>query len=86
MLDPTTLAERAQVNLPDYFASGITVSPDGTQIYVALSDGKLAIVDRATRTVVSAVPLAGIPLGVAFDPQGKTAFVVNLDSWVDVIR
>ena len=86
VLDPTTLAERAQVNLPDYFASGITVSPDGTQIYVALSDGKLAIVDRATRTVVSTVPLAGIPLGVAFDPQGKTAFVVNLDSWVDVIR
>jgi YVTN family beta-propeller protein len=85
VLDPTTLAERGQVNLPTYTVSGITVSPDGTQLYVALFDSKLAIVDRATRTVVSTLTLGGIPLGVAFDPQGTTAFVVNL-GWVDVIR
>jgi YVTN family beta-propeller protein len=86
VLDPTTLAERGQVNLPTYSVSGITVSPDGTQLYVALFDSKLAIVDRATRTVVSTLTLGGIPLGVAFDPQGTTAFVVNLEGWVDVIR
>jgi YVTN family beta-propeller protein len=86
VLDPTTLAELGQVNLPTYFVSGITVSPDGTQLYVALFDSKLAIVDRATRTVVSTLTLGGIPLGVAFDPQGTTAFVVNLEGWVDVIR
>lgn len=86
VLDPTTLAERGQVNLPTYFVSGITVSPDGMQLYVALFDSKLAIVDRATRTVLSTLTLGGIPLGVAFDPQGTTAFVVNLEGWVDVIR
>ena len=86
VLDPTTLAERAQVSLPSYFVSGITVSPDGTQIYVALFDSKVAIVDRATRTVVSTLTLGGIPLGVAFDSAGTTAFVVNLEGWVDVIR
>ena len=86
VLDPTTLAERGQVNLPTYSVSGITVSPDGTQLYVALFDSKLAIVDRAKRTVVSTLTLGGIPLGVAFDPQGTTAFVVNLEGWVDVIR
>ena len=86
VLDPTTLAERGQVSLPSYGVSGITVSPDGTQIYVALGDSKLAIIDRATRTVVSTLSLGGIPLGVAFDPTGSTAFVVNLEGWVDVIR
>lgn len=86
MLDPTTLTERGQVTLPTYSVSGIAVSPDGTQLYVALFDSKLAIVDRATRTVVSTLTLGGIPLGVAFDPQGTTAFVVNLEGWVDVIR
>ena len=86
VLDPTTLAERGQVKLPSYGASGIAVTPDGTQIYVAQFDSKLAIVDRATRTVVSTLALGGIPLGVAFDPQGTTAFVVNLEGWVDVIR
>jgi len=86
VLDATTLAERAQVSLPSYFVSGITVSPDGTQIYVALFDSKLVIVDRATRTVVSTLTLGGNPLAVAFDPQGTTAFVVNLEGWVDVIR
>ena len=86
VLDPTTLAERGEVNLPSYFVSGITVSPDGTQIYVTLFDSKLAIVDRATRTVVSTLTLGGYPLEVAFDPTGSTAFVVNLEGWVDVIR
>jgi len=86
VLDPTTLAERAQVSLPSYDVSGITVSPDGTQIYVALFDSKVSIVDRATRTVVATLTVGGLPLGVAFDPQGTTAFVVNLEGWVDVIR
>ena len=85
-LDPTTLAERGQLILPSYGISGITVSPDGTQIYVALFDAKVTIVDRATRTIVSTLTLGGLPLGVAFDPQGTTAFVVNLEGWVDVIR
>jgi YVTN family beta-propeller protein len=66
--------------------NAIAVSPDGAQIYVALSESKLAIVDRATRTIVSTLTLGGMPLGVAFDPKGTTAFVVNLDTWVDVIR
>ena len=86
MLDPTTLAVRGQVTLPSYGVSGITVSPDGAQIYVALFDSKLVIVDRATRTVVSTLTLGGYPLGTAFDPDGTTAFVVNLEGWVDVIR
>jgi YVTN family beta-propeller protein len=87
ILDPTTLAERGVVNLGTYTGiSGIAVSPDGTQIYLALSGSKVAIVERATRTVLSTLTLGGIPLGVAFDPRGTTAFVVNLDTWVDVIR
>jgi YVTN family beta-propeller protein len=82
-----TLAERGEVNLGAYESiSGIAVSPDGKQIYLATSGAKLTIVDRATRSVVSTLTLSGYPLGVAFDPQGKTAFVVNLDTWVDVIR
>jgi YVTN family beta-propeller protein len=85
VLDPTTMAERAQLGFPSG-VSGITVSPDGTQIYVALFDQRVAIVDRATRTVLSTLTLGGIPYGVAFDPQGTTAFVINLEGWVDVIR
>ena len=85
VLDPTTLAERGQVIVPSSI-SGITVSPDGTQLYVALFDARVAIVDRATRKVVSTLTLGGIPLATAFDPTGSTAFVVNLEGWVDVIR
>jgi YVTN family beta-propeller protein len=86
VFDPVTLAERGQVILQNYGASGITVSPDGTQLYVALFDARVAIVDRATRKVISTLTLAGLPLDVAFDPTGSTAFVVNLEGWVDVIR
>ena len=87
ILDATTLAERGRVNFGTYVGfTGIAVSPDGQQIYVALSESKAAIVDVATRTIVSTFTLGGYPLGVAFDPQGTTAFVVNLEGWVDVIR
>ena len=86
VLDPVTLAERGRVILQNYSASGITVSPDGAQLYVALLDQRVAIVDRATRKVISTLTLGGLPLDVAFDPTGTTAFVVNLEGWVDVIR
>lgn len=86
VLDPTTLALRATVNVGNYEISGVAVSPDGKQIYVALFDSRVAIVDRAARTVVSTVTLSGSPLGVAFDPTGSTAFVVNWEGYVDVIR
>jgi len=87
ILDPATMAERGEVNFGTYVGiNAIAVSPDGAQIYVALSESRLAIVDRATRTIVSTLTLGGMPLGVAFDPKGTTAFVVNLDTWVDVIR
>jgi len=86
-LDPATLAERGRVTLGTYDGIvGIAVSPDGTQIYLVLSQARVAIVDRATRTVLSTFTVGGYPLGIAFDPQGTTAFVVNLDSWVDIIR
>jgi DNA-binding beta-propeller fold protein YncE len=57
------------------FPYRLAVSPDGAR--VAIVDGKggqLLLVDRATRTTAAAVPLAE-PRGVAFAPDGRTAWV-----------
>jgi DNA-binding beta-propeller fold protein YncE len=84
-LDPSTMATRGTMTIPNQI-NWITVSPDGKQIYVAIDDGTLAIFDRATRNLLSQRTLGGNPSAIAFDSTGATAFVVNFQGWVDVIR
>ena len=84
-LDPSTMATRGTMKIASQI-NGITVSPDGKQIYVAIDDGTLAILDRATRTQLSQLTLGGTPNAIVFDSTGATAFVVNFQGWVDVIR
>jgi DNA-binding beta-propeller fold protein YncE len=85
VLDGTTLATLGFLNVGPG-ASGMAMTPDGAQLYITTIFGKLTIVDRAKRTIVSQLTLGGVPRHVAFDKLGKTALVANEDGWVDVIK
>src|SRR5262249_38108973 len=63
----------------DVWPAGIAVSPDGLRAYVAanLAD-KLYVVDLTTRKVVGSVAVGHLPLNVALDHAGTTAYV---SSW-----
>ena len=63
----------------------MALSPDGTQLYVA-KDGNVTIVDRASLSTVTTVPVGGIARRVAFDRHGLHAVVANEGGWVDVIQ
>ena len=85
VLDASTLAQRGSV-VVNALGGTMAITPDGAHLYVTSFSNKLTIVDRANRTIVSQITLSGIPMQVAFDKLGKTAFVTNLEGWVDVIK
>jgi YVTN family beta-propeller protein len=59
----------------------VTVSPDGTRLYVTAEESDLLlIVDLETRTVVARVPVGKLPHSVVVTRDGKTAYVSNRGS------
>jgi YVTN family beta-propeller protein len=88
-----TLASRSYVSSPSFGTGRVPVAvaahPDGTKVYVAVADPSrtsvdfVAVLDPRTGIPAAAtIPLttgAG-PKGIAFTPDGKTAYVSNYDA------
>ena len=65
------------------FRSGLTVSPDGTTLYVAMGgDDDVAVIELGNATtpdrVAGLIPTAWYPSGVAVAPSGRTLFAINM--------
>jgi YVTN family beta-propeller protein len=58
--------------------AGLTVSPNGTRLYVTnYADDTVSVVDTATNTVVVTVPVGSRPLAAAVHPSGDRVYVGN---------
>jgi YVTN family beta-propeller protein len=53
---------------------GVAINPAGTYAYV-IGPNAIEVIDLATNGVITAVPLAGVPQDVAFNPSGTRAYV-----------
>lgn len=69
---------------PDYESpEGLAISPDGSQVYVAISSptgsngGNIAVIDVASLTVTNSISVGGSCRSVVFTPNGTSAFVLN---------
>src|SRR5262245_51846540 len=74
------LVEEQEIGIKgDVWPAGIAVSPDGARLFVAanLAD-ELYVVDVAKRKVIGSVKVGHLPLAVALDHAGTTAYV---SSW-----
>jgi YVTN family beta-propeller protein len=49
-------------------------------------DGAVFVVDQSTASVVGTIPVGDQPVGVAFSPDGTSAYVANFGSGVSVIE
>lgn len=59
-------------------AFGLAISPDGARVYsTATTAGVNEIIDRATRTVVSAFATGNYPVRVAFNASGSRAVITD---------
>ena len=58
---------------------GVTVTPDGSRLYVAIANGNVAVINTASNTVVGNILVgSGSTLwGIAAHPAGARVFVVN---------
>lgn len=69
----------------------ITLSPDGSQLYAASRNATtnqitLLIISTATNTVTNSVPLgSGVPMQIAFTPNGTRAYIAISQSAFDVV-
>ena len=87
VLDPTTLSLKATIPIANQAPFGMAVSPDNQQIYVACAaTGGVAVIDRASLTVITQLNVGGMPRRVGFNKTGSKAYISNESNWVDVIE
>lgn len=68
-------------------AFGLAMTPDGQQLYAALTGaGQVAVIDRTSHAVLKTIGVNGAPRKIAFDPVGTTAAVTLDYSGVSFIK
>jgi YVTN family beta-propeller protein len=68
-------------------AFGLARSNDNSTLFATVpGTGRVAVIDRANRTVTRWVLTGGTPRIVAFDPLDGKAVVANEGGWLDVLR
>ena len=57
-------------------SEALALAPGGRELWVAArADDTIAIVATATREVLARLPVSGVPIRIAFTPDGRTALV-----------
>jgi YVTN family beta-propeller protein len=65
-------------------AFDVAVTPNNRRLYVStLADGKVYIIDRATRMGRGSIATGGSPRYIAFDRTGTRAVIPNEMGWVN---
>jgi YVTN family beta-propeller protein len=68
-------------------AFDVAVTPDNAQVYVStLADGKVYVLDRATRALRATVVTGGSARYVSFTATGTTAVIANESGWVNFVH
>ena len=65
---------------------GLILEPDGSHLWASLSqEGRVVLINRATRAVVNTFPVGGIPRRIAYHAAGQNVIVTNEGGWLDFI-
>jgi len=80
VVDTNALTIAATISTPGAKPFGIAISPDGTTAYVAsynAASPALLVIDVATRTLTSTVPLTVIPQNLFLSPDGSLLWITS---------
>ena len=62
-------------------ASGVSVSSDGSKVYIAnLSGNTVNVINTATNIVTATIPVDGWTQGICVSPDGSKVYVASIDS------
>ncbi len=72
---------------PTEFYGAVAVSPDGTNVYIAVqaAGGSVAVIDTATNTVATTITLGDGVQSLAVSPDGSKVYAATFDGMVFVI-
>ena len=86
-LQDTTLYSETSVGTPTYRnVFDVEVTPDNAQLWVGtLSDGKVFVFDRATRSPVGQIVTGGSVRYIQFSTSGSQAVIANESGWVNFV-
>ncbi|MBK8969016.1 MAG: beta-propeller fold lactonase family protein [Lewinellaceae bacterium] len=55
---------------------GVSVSPDGSRVYITNRvSNTVSVIDAATNTVIAAIPVGPMPIPITVNPAGNTVYV-----------
>src|SRR5262245_42888119 len=75
---PDPFAANGTIPIAGAAPSGLSLSADGSRLYVALNmTHEVAVIDTATRTIVSRVPVGIYPYTTAMSGDGSKVYVSN---------
>ena len=85
VIDSATGAVTAKIGDENY-GEGLVVSPDAATLFVAQRDAdSVAVVDTASNTVTSTIPLGGTPNGGILNPDGTAVYYCVNGTSIDVV-
>jgi YVTN family beta-propeller protein len=85
VIDSATGAVTAKIGDENY-SEGLVVSPDAATLFVAQRDAdSVAVVDTASNTVTSTIPLGGTPNGGILNPDGTAVYYCVNGTSIDVV-
>ena len=77
VIDTASGAATASIGLSG--AASVALSPDGSRAYIPLLSGFLSVVDTATNTQITAVPIPKMPDSATITADGREVYVVHGD-------
>ena len=78
IIDSVTNTITGQIALPfgaTDLVKAMVVSPNGSKVYVLATTGKLAVMDTASKSVITTLTVDSSGLGLAIDTSGKNVYV-----------
>lgn len=66
--------------------TALAISADNKRLYVTSADGKLSVIDTATKAVVGSHTVSGVPAGVTVSKDGSTVLVTDATGTVSAVN
>ena len=86
VVDTVTGAAIATVGTDALFPTGLVVHPTGARLYVGSEVGPLSVIDTASNTVATTIPVGDVIIGVAINPAGTEVYATDFaDGTLSVI-